>query len=109
MKPSYFWLIGIAAVLVLFGLLFIIKTPAPNLTITPTGGSQNVNTGGGQTTIQPINTNVGTVSGIDLSLLAAEGNESALNASADGASDTNYFSSSDSFNSAIDSISNPIQ
>lgn len=73
--------------------------------------TQNVNPGPNpsQSSITPIDTNVGSVAGIDLSILGAEANESALNSLQDGASDASSLSSGSDFNSTIDSISNPTQ
>lgn len=58
----------------------------------------------------PINTNVGSVAGVDLSGLASEANQSASLSSQDGSDDAKTISSDgQTINSSIDSVNNPIQ
>jgi hypothetical protein len=77
--------------------------------VTPQTNIQNVGSGPSQSSVVPIDTNVGSAAGVDLSILGAEANESGLNSQQDGASDVSSFSSGNDFNSAIDTVNNPVQ
>ena len=97
--------IALIAISVFFALKYSSnKQPA----VTPESNNQNVNPPQ-QPSITPINTNVGSVAGVDLRALGVEANESGLNSLQDGASDATSLSSGATFNSAIDSVNNPIQ
>jgi len=107
MKSKY--LIGIVIILIAIGVFFVITNKQP--AVTPESSTQNVtnNLYPSQSSITPIDTNVGSVAGIDLSALGAEANESGLNSLGDGSLDVSSLSSGNDFNSALDSVSNPIQ
>jgi len=107
MKSKY--LIGIVIVLIAIGVFFVIMNKQP--AVAPESSTQNVTNEPNppQASITPIDTNVGSATGVDLSALGAEANESGLNSLGDGASDASSLSSGNDLNSAIDSISNPIQ
>jgi len=107
MKSKY--LIGIVIILIAIGVFFVIMNKQP--AVTPESNTQNVTNEPNppQSSITPIDTNIGSAAGVDLSALGAEANESGLNSLGDGASDTSSFSSGNDFNSTIDSINNPIQ
>jgi len=65
---------------------------------------------GGQQSVTPIKTNVGSVAGVDLSGLANEANQSASASTQDGSSDAQAISSDgQTINSSTDAVNNPIQ
>lgn len=75
----------------------------------PQTNTQNTAPAPSQSSINPIDTNLGSISGVDLSVLGTEANESGQNSLLDGASDSASLSSGNNLDSMIDSANNPIQ
>ncbi len=64
----------------------------------------------GQAAVEPINTNVGSVAGVDLNSLGTEANQSASLAAQEGASNTQAIAGDGTaINSSTDSVTNPAQ
>ncbi len=113
MKSKYpIWLIGVIVVLIVAGISFVVKYSLDKqLVVFPELNNQNVakNPSSPQPSIKPIDTNLGSVAGVNLGALGIEANESGLNSLQDGSSDASSLSSGTTFDSAIDSAANPIQ
>ncbi len=113
MKTPYL-VIGIAALAIMIGGGYYLTRPHMNAPVSSQMPQANMPTPSsaptqGQAGVTPINTNIGSVSGINLSSLGTEANQSASLSSQDGSQDAKTMSGDgQAITSSTDSAQNPL-